>query len=412
MLLLGVMFLLSVRLGSAGELQLDALIDEALQNSPEIKAAGAGVAASKHRISQAQSLSDPTVMVGYQNEGFNKYTYGDSQDAQWLFSASQMFPYPGKRSLKGEMAAKEAESVQAGYHIARLRTISKVAGFYYDLLLAYKTLVLLEDRVALFTRIEDAATARYSSGMGSQQEVLMAQTEKYMVLEREEMQRQRIQSTEAMLNATLGRNSPPSFDRPADPVPHPFAYSLSETIEIAQNNSHDIVAKKMMVEAAAARVEMAKKEYYPDLTVTANYANRGGGAEDMWSLTTQINIPLYYRTKQDESLHEAEALLVVANNELEATKLMVSSAIQDSYSMAKSAERLMNLYKNGLIPKTSQDIEAALSGYVTGKVEAITVILRLKALIDFETLYWEQFANREKAIIRLTTMAEMFEFGK
>jgi outer membrane protein, heavy metal efflux system len=393
-------------------LQLADLINEALQNSPEIKAASATATAAKHRIPQAQSLADPMVMVGYQNEGFNKFTYGESKDAQWMFSASQMVPFPGKRSLKGEMAAKEAESAQAGAHIARYKTIFKVTGFYYDLFLAYRTIDLLEDRAALFTRIEDAATARYSSGMGSQQEVLMAQTEKYMVRERAEMQRQRIQSTEAMLNATLGRDGVVSFDRPVAPVAHPFDYNLDELIGIARKNSHDIITKEKMADAAEARVTLAQKESSPDFTITANYATRGGVEKDMWSLTTQINIPLYQQTKQSEAVYEAKASLAAARYELEATKLMISSAIQDSYSMLKSAERLMDLYKNGLIPKASQEIEAALSGYVTGKVEALTVISRLKALIDFEMLYWEQFTAREKAVVRLATMAEIHELGQ
>ena len=99
---------------SAGGLQLADLIDEALQNSPEIKAAGASASAAGHRISQVQSLADPMVMVGYQNDGFDRFTYGQSKDAQWMFSAAQMVPYPGKRSLKGEIAAKEDESAQAG----------------------------------------------------------------------------------------------------------------------------------------------------------------------------------------------------------------------------------------------------------------------------------------------------------
>ncbi|MDO9288541.1 MAG: hypothetical protein Q7T83_07100, partial [Thermodesulfovibrionales bacterium] len=37
----------------------------------------------------------------------------------------------------------------------------------------------------------------------------------------------------------------------------------------------------------------------------------------------------------------------------------------------------------------------------TGKVEAITVITRLKSLIDYELLYWGQFIEREKAVARL-----------
>ena len=84
----------------ADDLQLADLIDEALQNSPEIKAAGASASAAGHRIPQVQSLADPMVMVGYQNEGFDKFTYGESKDAQWMFSASQMVPYPGKRDAE------------------------------------------------------------------------------------------------------------------------------------------------------------------------------------------------------------------------------------------------------------------------------------------------------------------------
>jgi outer membrane protein TolC len=407
--LLLAVFFLSVSNLSAGGLQLDDLIGEALLNSPEIKAAGATASAAGHRIPQVQSLADPMVMFGYQNDGFDKLNYGNSKDAQLMFSASQLIPYPGKRSLKGEMATREAEGAQAGAHIARYRTIFKVAGLYYDLLLAYKTIDLLEDRAVLFSRVEGAATARYSSGMGSQQEMLMAQTEKYMIREREEMQRQRIRSTEAMLNAALGRNGVGSFERPVETAGDPFPYSLDELIEVARRNSHDILVKEKMVEAAETRVKIAEKDSDPDFTIAANYAARGGVEKDMWSLTTQINIPLYQQTKQREAVQEAKATLAAARYELEAMKLGISSAIQDSYAMLKTAEKLMDLYRNGLIPKALQEIESGLSGYAAGKVEAITVISRLKALIDFETLYWEQFAARQKAVIRLITMAEIHE---
>ena len=40
----------------------------------------------------------------------------------------------------------------------------------------------------------------------------------------------------------------------------------------------------------------------------------------------------------------------------------------------------MDLYKNGLIPKTYQDFDSALAGYGTGNVEAITVITTLKSV--------------------------------
>ena len=169
-------------------------------------------------------------------------------------------------------------------------------------------------------------------------------------------------------------------------------------------------AREKMIAAAETKVKMAKKEYYPDFTFNAGYFNRGGGPfPDMWSLTTTMNIPIFYKTKQRQAVFEAEASLSEARQELEATKFMLASSIRDTYSMHKTAEKLMELYKNGLIPKTYQDFESALAGYTAGKTEAITVINRLKALIDFELLYWAQFAEREKAIARFEAMAGMID---
>ena len=115
------------------DLSLQELIDDALKNNPEILAAESRSSASEYRIPQAKSLPDPMFMFGYQNEGWKKYTYGEMQGAQWMFSASQMFPYPGKLGLKGEMAQRDAESQRAMSSAVRLQVIAKVKTLYYEL---------------------------------------------------------------------------------------------------------------------------------------------------------------------------------------------------------------------------------------------------------------------------------------
>lgn len=396
----------------AEELALKPLIEEALKNSPEIQAAEARTSAAQYRIPQAKSLPDPMLMFGYQNEGWERYTYGEMADAQWMYSVSQMFPFPGKRGLKGDMAARDAESRSAAANAVRLKTVARVKELYYDLALAYKNLDLLKEREGLFSKIEDAALARYSAGMAPQQEVLMAQTEKYMLLEKEEMQKQKIQSLEAMLNTTAGRAATSPLGRPAEPSFTSFGRSLNEMIAVAQANSPEVRAREKMIAAAEAKVKMAKKEYYPDFTVAASVFQRGGEFDDMWSLTTTVNIPLYYKTKQRQGVHEAEAEKAEARNELEAAKLMLASGIRDTYAMLTASERLMDVYKSGLIPKTYQDFESALSGYGTGRTEAITVINRLKAIVDFENSYWAQLVEHEKAIARLESLAGIMDSGK
>jgi hypothetical protein len=92
------------------------------------------------------------------------------------------------------------------------------------------------------------------------------------------------------------------------------------------------------------------------------------------------------------------------NQDLEGAKLMVASSIRENYAMASSAKRLMDLYRNALIPKSSQDFEAALANYSSGRGDALTVITRLKSLLEFELLYWTQFVEREKAVARIEAL--------
>ena len=390
----------------AQELNLSDLTQEALNNSPEIKASLSRIEAARYRIPQAKSLPDPMFMFGYQNEGFSRYTYGEEQGSQWMFSASQQFPFPGKRALKGEMVRRDAESMEAMHELLKLKTVARVKELYFDLFLAYKNIDLFKDKRNLFLKIEDLTLARYAAGKAIQQEVFMAQTEKYMLLEKEEMFKQKIQSLEAMLRAAIGREDVTPLGRPGAPIPQPFYLNAGEAVKTALANSPEIKSRNKIIEAADTKLRMAQREYYPDFSINAAYSNRSGDFMDMWSATATINIPLYFKTKQEPAVMEAKAFHKQAKQELEAVKLMISAAIQDNFSMLRSAETLMDLYTNGLIPKNTQDVDLALTEYTNGRTDLIVVIFRLKTLLDYEILCWNQFVEREKAIARLQAITE------
>jgi outer membrane protein TolC len=388
----------------AADLDLQQLITEAQVNSPELQAARHKAAAAGFRVPQVESLPDPTVTFGYQNMGFSKYTYGTEQESQWMFSASQAVPFPGKLSLKGKAATKESESLAAAYEAVRLKTISRIKEIYFDLYAAYKTVKLLNERADLFTAVEEAALSRYSAGKGSQQEVLMAQTEKYMIIEKETMLRQKIETLESALNTTLGRRANAPLDRPADLAPTYIPNTLDELILISSNKSPEVGSKDKMISAAEARLSFAKKDYMPDFTFTGGYNARGNGFLSMWSFTAGINIPIFSFWKQRNAVNEADASLSETRKMMEATMLAVTSSIRENYSQFRAAEKLMPLYKDGLIPKGMQDVDLSLSSYRTGTADALTVITRLKSVIDYEIAYWNQFAEHEKAAARIESI--------
>lgn len=380
---------------------LDGLIDEALKNSPEIKASQSRIEAARLKIPQVGSLPDPMFMLGYQNESFDRYTYGEMEGSQWMFSATQQFLFPGKRTLKEEMTERDAESLEAMHELLRLKTVARVKELYFDLFLAYKNIDLLEDKRALLVRIEDLTLERYAAGKAMQQDVVMAQTEKYMLLEKKEMLGQKIQSLEAMLSAAIGRYKGPALPRPSELVSQPFDLDMNSAVDLAMQYSPEIKSRNKMIEAANTRLAMAQKEYYPDFALGGSYFNRRGEFPDMWAATVTINMPLYFKSKQKPAELEATANINLANQELESTRLMIEAALRDNYSMLRSSEKLMDLYQKGLLPKGRQDIEQALNGYSTGSGEAVSIISRLKTLLDYESLYWGQRVEREKAIARL-----------
>jgi outer membrane protein, heavy metal efflux system len=171
----------------AEDLRLGDLVREAFEHSPDILAAEAQARASEQTVCQEGSLPDPMLSTGYQNGGLNGYTFGESSDSWWMFSLSQTLPFPGKRSLQREAASYEAASARAAADAVKREVASRVAQAYYDLLLATRELDLIQARGPLASRIEEAALARYAAGTGNQEEVIMAQSSKYMLMEAQAM---------------------------------------------------------------------------------------------------------------------------------------------------------------------------------------------------------------------------------
>ena len=401
-------FFLAVSLAAsavhASEVTLRDLIEEALKGNRDILAAEHRVEGYQKKIPQAGSFPDPMVGVGYQNDTLGSYTYGQSPDSKWMFEASQMFPFAGKRGLKQEMAQADAESQQAILETLRRRVVARVTELYCDLFLIDKSQAILAERKSLYGVVEETALARYSSGMGTQQEVLMAQAEKYMILEREEMLRQKRETLEGMLNLTMGRDARAPLGRPAALEETPLEADLDELIRAAHQRSPEIRVREKMAIGAEAKVNMARREYFPDVTLTAGVDKRGGDFTDMYKLLASVNLPVFFKSKQEPAVQEALAVQKETRQDLEGTRLMVASGIRENYAMAHSARRIMELYRSGLIPRSHQDFEAALSIYSTGRGDALTVTTRLKSLLDYELQYWGQFVEREKAIARIEAL--------
>ncbi|MFN3740267.1 MAG: TolC family protein [Thermodesulfovibrionales bacterium] len=381
-------------------LKLERLVEIALKENHDLLMARSGIYISEYRIPQAGALPDPMVMIGYENEGWSRYTYGEMPGARWILGVSQMFSWPGKLSAKEGSAKKEAEASKSAYEKIRLNVIEELKVKYYELLFAYKSLDSIAEKIKLLERIEEIAGSRYSSGMAPLAEVIMAQTEKYMAMEQEIMYRQKIKALEAMINSLTGREPSSPLGIPEERFTEKKEPEESGLFEIAMD-SPDIKEIKNLIEAREYKFKGARLEYYPDLTLSAEVSLKPEPYEDMWMLSISFNIPLFYRTKQRNMVLEAKAERDEAQHRLEALKQMLRANIIDTLSMLRASEELIGLYRDAFIPKAEQGLEVSLSAYRTGKIELTQVIKAANSLIDYRLNYWRQVIEREKILARL-----------
>src|SRR5262249_45137762 len=117
---------------------------------------------------QHLSVGSPRPFAGYTNSDFAYIGLGVSQD----------IPYPGKLKLRGEIAKREGDVSKEQIESVRRSVLAEVKAVYFQLAYLSKTLAILESDGELLRQVQQAADARYRSGMGTQQDILQAQLQK------------------------------------------------------------------------------------------------------------------------------------------------------------------------------------------------------------------------------------------
>lgn len=384
----------------AGLPGLQQLIEQALENNPEIKAMQRRFDRVRARIPQAKALDEPMLSVGYMGNLTPFTLQTDDPSSGRTISISQDLPFPGKRSLRGKVASSEADAEWWAFEQTRRNVVAEVKDAYFDLYYLTKAIgVVTKTRILLeqFTKI---AEVRYSLGKGIQQDVLKAQVEFSKLIEQETMLEQRKQIAESRLNSLLYRESESPLGTPDELKPRDFPFSLAQLNETAVANYPELKAQRRKFEGAQYAIQLAKKEFYPDFSVGFTYVNRPAMPE-MYGLSVGIKLPVFYAQKQRPALTEATASFEAEKRSLENTTTLLMFKIRDKYLAQTTAKRLMNLYSTTIVPQSSLSLESAIAGYEVGKVDFLTLLDNLVTLLNYELSYYEQLSNEEKAVAAL-----------
>jgi len=386
---------------SARPLDLEALVNEALERNPQVLAARRAVEAKRDRIPQARAWPDPTVTLSYGGNLLPPYTLmsRDPSSAR-QFTAAEEIPYPGKTRLRGQIAARQADGELLAYEALWRRVAAEVRQAYFDLYVADQSLTTVRKDRELLRTFEKLAEVRYSVGRAAQQDVLKAQVELTRLSEREALLDQQRRTLEAQLNGL--RDLPP--DSPVGPTgevhAHPLALSLEDIERAAEANSPEVKQAQTGVDAGRLGVQLAQKEVRPNLSVGYTYMQRAG-LPDMYGFSFSTSLPVFHRRKQDMAVAEAAANLEASRHSEENVLALLRSRVRQEFLAAQAAERLMDLYSQALLPQSRLTLDSSLATYGTGTTDALSVLTNFSTLLDYELSYEQQLAEHEKALARL-----------
>ncbi len=386
-------------------LKLDELIDDALRANPEILAAQKRYEAARQRPGMDSALPDPMVSIGYTSAGkpWPLAGIGTEPTANAGIMVSQEFPFPGKRKLRGNVAAKMAEAEWSNYEETRLSVICRLKQAYHRLHHTYAVIGILARNRDLLIEYLRVAEARYSVGKAAQQDIFKAQTARSILEARLIKIEQERRAREAEINTLLARDPRAPLGAPPEIPPGTLTVTLDELFRRASKVSPALMREQKLVERTELAVNLARRDYYPDYTLSAGYFNMGQ-MPDMYQFRVDFKLPAWFHRKQQAGVTEQVMNLSQARRSWEAADQALHYRIREDYLMAETSERLMRLYSDTVLPQARLALDSSLASYETGAVDFLTVLNNFTTRLDYEVNYREEMLSFHLALVRLEEM--------
>ena len=391
---------------TGGSLRLDDLRRELLRSNPDLQAAQKRYEALLARPAQESALPDPRITMGWISTGwpYPGSGLGSEPVSNIGIQVAQEIPFPGKRTLKGSIAQKEA-GVEAQMIRAReLNLIAQVEEKFYDLRFVYESLDIVRQQQALLEQLAQAAQVRYSVGKGMQQDVIRASTEISILENRTIVLEKKRLSLAAGINALVNRPPDAELGRPEPASALPPLESFESLQMRALEAAPLLAAQRQVIDGRQLNVQSARKAYYPDFDVMSGYYNMGS-LKPMWEFKVQVSIPLYFWKKQRSGMEEAGASLAEAQRSYRAQMQLISSRMRELYLAAQAAQKLMDLYSRRIVPQSELTLESSLAGYESGGVDFLSVLSNFTIILDYQLDEREQQAEYLKALSGIAELA-------
>ena len=359
-----------------GTVVLESLVQEARRNNPEIQAAGHQSHAAWSRVRQTVTWEPPLIGVEFYQAPVASFPNPFKNQMEYDYFIEQMIPFPGKLSAMGKAVRNGARMAEEDAKAVERRVIFDLKSAYAELYWIQRKIELNTQNRDLLKSLVETAERQYEVGMGSQTDMLRAQTESSklanegIALEREK------RSMEAMINTLLNRPIVQSLGR-IDTLETRFPGWRREQLDsLAMACRPELQAMRFEVEMKKSEVRAAKWEYAPDFTTRLMYKDMIMTPKDYWSFMVGASLPLtsWAYPKATARVEEAKASGKKTEASYIQMKNMVLLDVEDAWLSLKTNHDLIELNRKNVLPQAELTLASAVAGYKTGKVMFVMLI--------------------------------------
>lgn len=337
--------------------QLDMLIKEAIQNSPELQKMEMRFKIAEEKIEGVQTLPNTQIGFGY----FVSEPETRTGAQRFKLSASQMIPWFGTITARTHYARAMADSEFENIAIAQRKLVASVSQSYTELYILHEKKWLAADQLSLLKTFEKLLLQQVEVGKASAVDVLRLSIRMNEVSQLEKVLEQQIQAEEKRLNVLLNRETPLPIQ-----ITETFSIQESDTVVGANLHLHPELTKYDKLYEAVSQSELLnQKESSPQLGFGIDYVSVSErpnmtfaeNGKDIVMPMVSVSIPLFnkkYRsqTKQNElkqleiasekkeRLNTLQNALDKAVYEKSIAKINYDTSIK-SFQQAKQAEQIL-----------------------------------------------------------------------
>jgi cobalt-zinc-cadmium efflux system outer membrane protein len=377
-----------------------------LGNNPEIQAALLEHDAASQRIAPAEALDDPVLEAGVVNAPLASSPFDREDMTRKQIGLYQRQPFPGKRGLRKEIAAEDAQSVGYGYQETVNRVVRDIKVAYLNLGLTLEVTRLAEKNKLILEEFLHLAEDHYGVGRGNQADVLKAQTQVSRIMDELLRLARERPSAEAELIRALGRNA--NIAPPVAPPPQLREVSLNLEIlrEAALAQRPQLLALQSIVARNEKALELARKNYYPDFDVRMSYGQRnnmldGTSRPDLASLTVAVNLPVWRGNKLAPREAESLAMRGQALSLYQVQRNEVSARLSQQVAMAEQNLKSARLYQTAILPQARLTVESALAAYRVNRVDFLTLLDSRMTVFNYEISLASVITDYNKALAEI-----------